>query len=189
MFRNVLLFGVAFSAISLAANAQEAPSGFYTGAGVGYINQKAKLNRLGDTPHQFRFNDDDVIVSLFGGYNFKLNGPWFTGLEFGFDTADTGFIASNSQLNLTGRAGRMLDENFLAYAKVSYSHRFAKNFGDYDGFGLGGGGEFRLTDKWWLRAEYTYTDLGSSRFRIAPTTLESAELSSHQFVTSAVFRF
>lgn len=188
MLRNALLLSVLFSAVTAAASAQEAPSGFYTGAGLGYIDQKARLESNGDLPSEFSLSDEDVVFSFFSGYHFKLGRAWFLGTEVGLDINGDSFKLSNSQLNITGRFGRMLGEDVLAYAKASYSHRFVKNFQDFDGYGVGGGSEFRLTDNWWLRTEYTYTDLDSIAFRIFSTE-QNISLTSHQVVASAVFRF
>lgn len=156
-------------------------AGMYIGAHVGYVNHDVEVTSPGEPVAD---DDDDAFAGgSYSGYSWQCGRVVF-GIESDFsftnidnDTSYPDPIFLNSSIDwfgtLRGRLGITLNETTLLYvtgglAYANLEHRvidptwgFSQTDEDTEfGWTIGGGIEFVRRDRWTLRAEALYVDLG-----------------------------
>lgn len=181
MFRERTFFGMVMAgAIVVAAGGASAQSthdwtGFYAGGAVGYSFFDAKdrppTGNGGPSP-------DGFTGTAFAGANFQT-GQLLLGVEA--DISSGGLKESKDWLTpleinyigtLRGRAGFSMGDMLLyatggfAYSRMTATHSIpvASAREMYTGWVAGGGIDLKAGEKWFLRLEYLYTDLGTDQF-------------------------
>jgi OOP family OmpA-OmpF porin len=141
-------------------------TGFYLGGGLGQAREKSGP-----------FEGDDTSYRVFGGYSFNRYFSAETGYIDGGTTADDvggGYYVSIERAGLyaTGIGKLPIGRYFAPFAKFGYvfhhtvdSIQISDSGNDSD-FIFGGGLEFRLGEKFRLRAEYDKVNLPDSAFDI-----------------------
>lgn len=163
-----------------------------------------------DVPGNGVLEGNGLIGGVFAGWNFEDNG-FVYGAEVdaewsGFDQSVAcsnpawtcrGYV--NAQGSLRGRLGFAAD-NFhlygtagLAIAHVGGSTTSPTNvvYSDSDirfGWTIGAGAEVALSDDWFVRAEYRYTDLGT-RDMTFDVDYPGVRATSHAFRLGAAYKF
>ncbi len=181
MFRRTTIFGIAIAgAIGFAAEGTFAQSahdwtGFYAGGAVGYgffdAKDRPPFGNGGPDP-------DGVMGTAFVGANFQTD-QFVLGVEAdisGGDLKESRDWLTPLEINyvgtLRGRAGFSMGDMLLyatggfAYSRMTATHSIptvsAREI--FVGWTVGGGIDLQAGEKWFLRAEYLYTDLGTDRF-------------------------
>ena len=159
-------------------------NGPYVGAQVGW--QSEKMNELetalGTIP--IDGNKQAVTGGIYAGYDKQLNDRVVVGAEAGLDLASDDEVQTSVagisysidpkySIDLTGRAGFLVDPSTLVYARGGYtSARFRTTIdnvagtlsqsGSREGWILGAGAERQLAGKTSARLEYRFSRYGSS---------------------------
>ncbi len=173
------------AALALASTALVAAPAFAEPFQGPYIGVEAGV----DHDHVGRFRGIDAhhgqtafAGGVIAGYDYKLTPRIVVGAEagvdFGVHDAVTGEVAGTPasidpqrQINVTGRAGYLINPKTLVYARGGYANvRVHTTIGqqaealsrssDLNGWTLGGGAERALTTNVSARVEYRYTELG-----------------------------
>ena len=127
---------------------------------------------------------DALVLGGYAGYNYKLSEKVVIGAEAGFTatvddrirTASAGnglTIDPRYSFDLTARAGYLVTDKALVYVRGGYANnrvRTSLNTGtgilrdseNLDGWLVGGGVEYAITDRISARAEYRYSDFGNN---------------------------
>ena len=175
-------------------------TGFYIGGDVGYgwgTSDGTLTNSAGAFPVPYSADPNGVIGGGFLGYNYQIN-QFVVGIEGDWQAADlTGSASSplfagytmstkvNDYGSLRGRLGYAMDRWLIfatggwAWGNASTSYAvtgtpaFYKNSFTGNGWTVGGGVEYAVTNNWLARFEYRYTDLGSHGY--VDTVSNSAE--------------
>ncbi|MXP09931.1 outer membrane protein [Pseudoblastomonas halimionae] len=187
---------------SLAQDATETFTGPYVAATVG-------IDSLGADDGTDRTSEEGVVYGGVIGYDYALSGA-VLGAEAeltgsSVDVGDTDVIAAGDELTLGAgrdiyvgaRAGVLVGGNGLLYVKGGYTNQKlnldytagATSFSessDLDGYRLGAGGEFRLSNNLTARVEYRYSNYGD--FEVAGTST-GVDLDRHQGVATIAYRF
>jgi len=168
-------------------------AGFYVGAAVGYGGQDVKATNTNPVSVDFGesvdFDDTGVSVSFYSGYNIQCD-RLVVGYESDYNWMDVGadvgdccnFLKSDLQWYGTSRlrvglvhGGNMLiyATGGMAYAKIDSKAGVdaallgSSRFSDEDwhfGWTAGGGIEFLRHDRWAIRAEAMYIDVGDKEY-------------------------
>jgi outer membrane immunogenic protein len=174
-----------WSGSAIAEGCHKGPfNGLYIGATVGYANLDSGQSPLGEP--KLSNDDGGVIVGGHVGYNLQC-GRVVVGVEGDLSYLDletrgqqpdlTSFHSSVDMLGtLRGRLGLVVHDNILLYATagVAWADRthtldapgapggpFTQSDSDTaTGWVVGGGIEFMRYDRWTLRGEVLWTDLG-----------------------------
>ena len=152
-----LLASAAITAALIAAPAmaqdQDPFSGFYVGGEVGYENGNAGF--------------DQVIYGGFAGYNFKLDGNFFVGVEGEFTGTSSSLI--DYSYGGTGSLGYVVRDDLAVFARAGYRQFALPNISDGGDYTLGLGMQFALTENISVRPiiETTAFDLLTLRGGIA----------------------
>lgn len=142
-------------------------TGFYGGVQLGYANVDG--SGLGD--------DDGFIGGLIAGYDYDL-GDWVIGAGIDYDFTDT--EVGNSGVNveevfrLKARGGYKIDRGLL-YATAGYANADTNSLGSDDGYFLGGGYEYLISDQFSVGGELLWHDFdnyNSSGVDVEATTLQ-----------------
>ena len=127
---------------------------------------------------------DALVLGGYAGYNYKLSEKVVIGAEAGFTatvddrirTASAGnglTIDPRYSFDLTARAGYLVTDKALVYVRGGYANNRVRTSLDtgtgvlrdsdnLDGWLVGGGLEYAITDKISARAEYRYSDFGNN---------------------------
>lgn len=127
---------------------------------------------------------DALVLGGYAGYNYKLSEKVVIGAEAGFTatvddrirTASAGndlTIDPRYSFDLTARAGYLVSDKALVYVRGGYANNRVRTSLDtgtgilrdsenLDGWLVGGGVEYAITDKISARAEYRYSDFGNN---------------------------
>ncbi|MDR9395584.1 MAG: outer membrane beta-barrel protein [Roseovarius sp.] len=142
-------------------------TGFYTGVQLGFAEVDTDLAG----------NDDDVIGGIVGGYDHDF-GQWVVGGGLDYDFADIDLNASGGALEevfrVKGRAGYKIGQGLL-YATTGYAWADTNSFGDDDGYFVGGGYEYRVSDQFSIGGEVLYhefDDFGNLGSDVEATTVQ-----------------
>lgn len=143
-------------------------SGLYAGASAGYAWQKGRLYSAGTSTS---VDFDGARLSVFGGYNFELAPSFIMGIEgeIGHDWSDYTTAAGGGELGTFGSVRARLGfaaNRALFYVAGGYAFAEGKETvggvtasATPDGWTLGAGVDFAMTEKMFLRAEYRHNDL------------------------------
>lgn len=187
-----MLFGaaVAVALSSAPAFAQEF-QGPYVGAQVGWNQNKA----IGD-------KQDAFTGGVFAGYDHQVTPNIVLGLEGGFSLGADDVVGPHGpnnasldprySIDVSARAGYVLGERTLLYARGGYANVRARltrdiddvavsNRDNYDGWFVGGGVERKLLDNVSTRIEYRYSDLGNDS--------NLGKYERHQVLAGVAYRF
>lgn len=168
--------------VGLASPAAAEPfNGPFVGAQVGWSQHEAgtPTTPLGELP--IDRSRDAVSGGVYAGYDAKLGSSFVLGAEAGVQFTDRDELSGGTDvarftidpkrsIDLTARAGYLVTENTLLYARGGYTNaRFSTSVEDAsgltrvsenrDGWLVGGGLEHAFTDNLSARAEYRYSDL------------------------------
>jgi outer membrane immunogenic protein len=153
-------------------------TGFYLGVDAGWGFGKSEVNIGG--PDDEEFDVDGWLAGGFGGYNYQFTGsPVAVGIEAdveatGIDgnTTDPVFGGVDTEVKVQGSARSRLGYAFdrllpyvtsgFAWAKPDADSAAAGEADDDVEWGwtVGAGVDYAVTDRFFVRAEYRFTDLG-----------------------------
>jgi len=219
VFAAMLAGGV--SAPAIAQDADEAFTGFRIEAIGGY--DKTSVDSDGDfSPNTVdRFDEgsglDGVLYGVGAGYDFSTGGIVFgaeaelsdsTGGESddnGFGTGRRASFETGRDIYVGGRIGVLVSPRALIYAKGGYTNaRYGLDADDasgtrrefsatLDGFRVGGGVEFALSENMFAKAEYRYSSYSDLSVDVADTDVDfddfDVNTDRHQLVAGVGFRF
>lgn len=127
---------------------------------------------------------DALVLGGYAGYNFKVTDRIVIGAEAGFSATVHDQIRAASagksltidprySFDLSARAGYLVTDQALVYVRGGYANNRVRTTLDgltgpvtasdnLDGWQLGGGVEYAITDRISARAEYRYSDFGTN---------------------------
>jgi len=104
-----------------------------------------------------------VVVGVFGDYNWSdIN-------------------AKNNDWTVGGRIGFLVDPRMMVYGLAGYTQADYDE-ADYEGWTIGGGAEYAVTDNIFVGTKYTYTDLGEETTANTPTLNIVSERDEHKIL-------
>ena len=166
--------------------AESGPYGFYVGGQMGYntLATHSSEQRTDGGDDDARYGEAGVAGGLFGGYGWNRN-HWYLGLELETENSGadwyhrkskadsrTSSLEKNQSVGASLRLGRALVNNSLLYARIGAvrtefdafyqlndepQNAYDKDF-DLNGLRLGVGVELDLTEQWFARLDYTFTN-------------------------------
>ncbi len=222
MKKTVALFATAsIAAMGTPASAQDAVDGTFTGPRVegllGYDVSKAGSDVDNDANEGddqsiegvnygiglgYDFNAGGVVLGIEGEYTDSTADTEFDGgdaEDFGFGNVDTG-----RDLYIGARAGVLASPDLLVYAKGGYTNARYNLDGSYDGdeyrakidtdgFRVGAGVEYALSERSYAKVEYRYSNYSSAEMDFegdAPDVdLGEIDLDRHQVMAGFGYRF
>ena len=227
MKKNIalILASASVAAVAAPAAAQDSP---FTGPRAEIVGGFDSARSGSSTDNDFNENDDQSIEGiLYGvnvGYDFSL-GNVVLGAEaelsdssasadlIGGDDEDLGFgarIETDRDIYLGARLGFLAGENAMIYAKAGYTNArfdFVARDGttelvrdlDLDGWRVGAGAEYALSDNMYVKAEYRYSNYTEGEFDFSDadifdddmgeTDRFDADLDRHQVAIGLGIRF
>jgi len=182
MKNAILPFALLGAAAIFAAPAQaETFNGPYVGVVAGWDRGEV-AGRIEGAPLDAEASRDALVLGGYAGYNYKLAEKVVIGAEAGFTatvddrirttSAGDGFtIDPRYSFDLTARAGYLVTDKALVYVRGGYANQRVRTALDtesgiirisdnLDGWLVGGGLEYAITEKVSARAEYRYSDFG-----------------------------
>lgn len=181
LFSTALVAAVA----AFAAPAQaETFNGPYVGVTAGWDRSEIADSIIGVQPISAEASRDALVLGGFAGYNYKATDRIVIGAEAGFTaTVDDRVSATSAGRALTidprysfdlgARAGYLVDDKALIYVRGGYANNrvrtalattggLVRDADNLDGWQVGGGLEYAITDRISARAEYRYSDFGNN---------------------------
>lgn len=183
--KHAILAAIALAATATPAFAQDAQpfEGPFIGASAGWNRAEAAGRTEGGQPLDGEAARDSVVIGAFAGYDHKVVDRVVLGAEAGFsialDDSSAGRSAGNQitlderySFDLTGRAGYLVTDDVLIYARGGYANSrvrteieqagsIATRSDNRDGWLVGGGAEYAISPNIRARVEYRYSDFGS----------------------------
>lgn len=157
--------------------------GSYVGVTAGWEGSDI-AGRIDAQPITGESSRDALVLGGYGGYNLKATDRIVVGAEAGFSAAvdDQNRAASAGKsltvdprysFDLSARAGYLVTDKALVYVRGGYANTRVRTTLDgltgpvtasdnLDGWQVGGGVEYAISDRISARAEYRYSDLGSN---------------------------
>lgn len=157
--------------------------GPYAGVLAGWERSEI-ADRINTQPITGDASRDALVLGGYAGYNFKATDRIVIGAEASFSssvddqnrTASAGkslTIDPRYSFDLSARAGYLVTEKALIYVRGGYANTRVRTTLDgltgpvtasdnLEGWQVGGGLEYALSDRISARAEYRYSDLGSN---------------------------
>jgi len=170
--------GMAAALTSMPAQA-ETFDGPYVGVSVGYDRTE-----VDDATIDAEVSRDALSLGGYAGYNYKITERVVIGAEAGINASVDNKIAARSggnaltidplyDFDLSVRAGYLVTDKALAYVRGGYTNNRVRSTlistsgqvresDNLDGWQVGGGVEYALTNHISARAEYRYSDLGQN---------------------------
>jgi outer membrane immunogenic protein len=167
--------------MSTAAHA-ETYNGPYVGVSAGWDRSELADQNIATQPINAEISRDALVLGGYAGYNYKATDRIVIGAEAGFSaTVDDkiGTTVSGQALtidprfsfDLTARAGYLVTEKALLYVRGGYANTrvrttlttasgAVRQSDNIDGWLVGGGVEYAITENISARAEYRYSDFG-----------------------------
>lgn len=161
----------------------ESYSGPYVGVTAGWDRGEI-AERIDTRPITAEASRDALVLGGYAGYNVRAADRIVIGAEAGFSaTVDDRVTATSTgrpltidprySFDLSARAGYLLTDKALVYVRGGYANNrvrttFAAAAGpltasdNLDGWQVGGGVEYAITDRISARAEYRYSDFGTN---------------------------
>lgn len=183
--KHAILAAIALAATATPAFAQDAQpfEGPFIGASAGWNRAEAAGRTEGGQPLDGEVARDSVVIGAFAGYDHKVLDRVVLGAEASFsialDDSSAGRSAGNQitlderySFDLTGRAGYLVTDDVLIYARGGYANSrvrteieqagsIATRSDNRDGWLVGGGAEYAISPNIRARVEYRYSDFGS----------------------------
>ncbi|UYV15410.1 outer membrane protein [Porphyrobacter sp. ULC335] len=157
--------------------------GPYVGVTAGWERSEI-ADRIDAQPITREASRDALVLGGYAGYNLKATDRIVIGAEAGFSAAvdDQNRAASAGKsltidprysFDLSARAGYLVTDKALVYVRGGYANTRVRTSLDgltgpvtasdnLDGWQVGGGLEYAISDRISARAEYRYSDLGSN---------------------------
>ena len=157
--------------------------GPYVGVTAGWERSEI-ADRIDTQPITGDASRDALVLGGYAGYNLKATDRIVIGAEAGFSAAvdDQNRAASAGKsltidprysFDLSARAGYLVTDKALVYVRGGYANTRLRTTLDgltgpvtasdnLDGWQVGGGLEYAISDRISARAEYRYSDLGSN---------------------------
>ncbi len=173
---------VALTAGFATAASAEPFNGPYVGVQAGWSQDDVGTPSTPAGDVTFDRSQDSVSGGLFMGYDYKISPRVVVGAEAGVQVAADDSIVRDfgstrvtmdpeRSLDLTARAGYLVNDDTLLYARGGYTNARVKTSiedsagirsasTNRDGWLVGGGAEHALSDNVSARLEYRYSDLG-----------------------------
>ncbi len=178
-------------------------SGAYAGVAVGGIWSSFDTIYGGTTPPLFDFDARGVTLTGLGGFTTQT-GRFVFGVEadFTFTNLDDSRVVSGVPVTasadwystLRGRVGYSFD-NLLVYGtgglaagRMEFGVPGATRSNTELGWTVGAGVEMPITDNFTARAEYLYTDFGTSSGAVSGSPF-STEFDAHTIRAGVIYRF
>lgn len=174
----MVVAGVLAASLPVTAHAAEF-NGPYVGAQVGWQSEKMKYPDTSSDPLPIDEKNRSVATGIYAGYDKKINERVVIGAEAGLDFASDDEVQSSiadisysidpkHSIDLTARAGFLVDPQTLVYARGGYTNAMVRttitdatgttsSSSSLDGWLAGAGVERRLTDNTSARIEYRYS--------------------------------
>lgn len=187
--KSALISIVPFAAFVAVLGAAAAPAhaetfdGPYVGVTAGWELSDI-ADRIEAQPITGQASRDAVVLGGYAGYNLKATDRIVIGAEAGFSaTVDDKTLAASAGKSLTidprysfdvsARAGYLVNDKALVYVRGGYANTRVRTALDgltgpvtssdnLDGWQVGGGLEYAITDHISARAEYRYSDFGNN---------------------------
>lgn len=157
--------------------------GPYIGVTAGWERSEI-ADRIDTQPITGNASRDGLVLGGYAGYNLKATDRIVIGVEAGFSASvdDQNRAASAGKsltidprysFDVSARAGYLVTDKALVYVRGGYANTRVRTTLDgltgpvtasynLDGWQVGGGLEYAITDRISARAEYRYSDLGSN---------------------------
>lgn len=158
--------------------------GPYVGVTAGWERSEI-ADRIEARPITGEASRDSLVLGGYAGYNLKATDRIVIGAEAGFTLAADDTVRATSagrplsidprySFDLSARAGYLVTDKALVYVLGGYANsRVRTTFGpatgapvvtsdNLDGWQVGGGLEYAISDRISARAEYRYSDLGNN---------------------------
>lgn len=181
---SALLGGVALVAVGAAPSLAQSPfDGAYVGAFTGYTDNNASA---ASGTASANIDSDGWLYGAYVGYG-KTFDQFYFGAEAELGSASlsdkAGTVANlpakldaNESWGLSARAGYLVSDNALLYARAGWQRTNydvtvgtgatqVKASDNLDGYRLGGGLEYAVTDNVLVRTEYNYVNYDDTNFR------------------------
>jgi outer membrane immunogenic protein len=181
---SALLGGVALVAVGAAPSLAQSPfDGAYVGAFTGYTDNNASA---ASGAVRADIDSDGWLYGAYAGYG-KTFDQFYFGAEAEIGSAslsgNAGTVAglptkldANESWGLSARAGYLLNDSTLLYARAGWQRTNydvtvgtgatqVKASDNLDGYRLGGGLEYAVTDNVLVRTEYNYVNYDNTNFR------------------------
>ena len=175
-------------------------SGFYAGGQMGYADVTGKGHNDGYTqglmavaPHDFKANGDGFIGGITLGYDHDF-GDWVAGVGADYDWTDINLGSGNkyaydktkleSIWRLKARAGYKIGDGLL-YATGGYAQADTKDYGSEDGWFIGAGYEYLITEQFSLGGEILYHEFND----FTGTNVSDYDMDVTTAQVRATFRF
>lgn len=159
-------------------------NGPYVGATAGWERGEITDSIIGTQPIDAEVSRDALALGGYAGYDYKATDRIVIGAEAGFTATVDDRVHSASagraltidprySFDLTARAGYLVTEKALVYVRGGYTNNRVRTTlttaggqvrqsDNLDGWLVGGGLEYAITDRVSARAEYRYSDFGKS---------------------------
>ncbi|WP_300548763.1 porin family protein [Roseovarius sp.] len=148
-------------------------TGFYAGGQIGFANLDTNISN----------SDDDVIGGLVLGYDYDF-GQWVLGggIDYDFADLDAGGTTTVEEIfRLKLRGGYKIGKGLL-YGTGGYANADTNNRGDDDGWFIGGGYDYMISDSFSVGGEVLYHEFDN--FNSTGTDIEATTVQ-----VRATFRF
>lgn len=172
------------AAVTVAAPAHaETFDGPYVGVATGWDRGEVS-GRIEGTPLDAEATRDALVLGGYAGYNHRIGEKVVIGAEAGFTgTVDDRIRAASAgnaltidprySFDLTARAGYLVTDKALVYVRGGYANQrvrtsldtgtgIVRSSDSLDGWLVGGGLEYAITEKVSARIEYRYSDFGNN---------------------------
>lgn len=176
-----LLLAASVAAVAVPAQA-ETFNGPYIGVTTGWDRGEFAKSTLGAQAIDARVSRDSLVLGAYAGYNYKVANRIVIGAEAGFSgTVDDRSRAVSSgraltidprySFDLTARAGYLVSDKALVYVRGGYANNrvrttlattagLVRQSDNLDGWLVGGGVEYAITERISARLEYRFSDFG-----------------------------
>ncbi len=102
-------------------------------------------------------NDSEVVYGVSLGYDVPVSDNLLVGVEADIAAVDNSAI--DRQFSIAGRVTYPVTSNVAVYASGGYANVGRDNVNvNFDGYRVGGGAEFAVTDNVYASTEYRYSD-------------------------------
>jgi outer membrane immunogenic protein len=183
--KTSLAFAAALIGAAIATTAPAQAQNFqgpYVGVTAGWDRGEVADRTIAAQPVDAQASRDSLVLGGYAGYNYKLTDKVVIGAEAGFQATVDDRIRGTSagqgltvdprySFDFTARAGYLVTDKTLVYVRGGYANNrvrtalqtpggIVRESDNLDGWIVGGGVEYAITDRISARAEYRYSDFG-----------------------------